>query len=225
MCSAVVSLLQNLFNQLIHSPVASVTPETELAYLALVPSKDEAVIKKQNLSHNADDADSDIIIIDPPVPAAAAATAEGSKSPSVLGKRSNNHLDTVTSPTDLDVDRMAIDSQAGEPAPSDDLSSNAVDSTAPMSASSEDRTVKRGRSVDEASRDELVPVEAPDGVVSILPSSEVQTTPSAPSAPPALPPRPNKPIDIVDLTSNESDLEKQVSNYMAFGEFATLDLT
>ncbi|KAK4698414.1 hypothetical protein P7C70_g7862, partial [Phenoliferia sp. Uapishka_3] len=35
-------LLHGLFNQLNHSPTSAVTPETELAYLALVPSKEEA---------------------------------------------------------------------------------------------------------------------------------------------------------------------------------------
>ncbi|GAA5836206.1 hypothetical protein JCM11251_007393 [Rhodosporidiobolus azoricus] len=90
-----VTLLQTLYNQLIHSPLA-VTPETELAYLALVPSKEE---EQFNTSASSDTLAAgpakgeEITLTDAP------AAEEEVKSPggsTVLGKRKNGAPDATS---------------------------------------------------------------------------------------------------------------------------------
>ncbi|ORY90173.1 hypothetical protein BCR35DRAFT_299734 [Leucosporidium creatinivorum] len=249
-----LELLQGLFNSLIHAPVAAVTPETELAYLALVPSKDEAELQQKPTAPapttTAEEEEDDLIIIDPPSnsnaissspvivpsPASPSASAEGLKSPTVLGKRRNDQIDpSLQQPTetDLDLNSMVIDSQppSTEPSPAEDIMVD--DSAAPLSPVSNssrklsisktgedgDRTVKRGRSLEAnvssaIGGGDLVPTEMADGVVELRSPDEVQL-PRIPSpeeekkVPPPLPPRP--------ATSKEAELEKQVSSYMAFG--------
>jgi hypothetical protein len=116
---------------------------------------------------------------------------------------------------------MAIDSHAPSndreaPAPVDDItvdgSSFSCSRKSPVTAN--DRSVKRGRSVD-VFVDDLVPAEGPDGVVEIVSSADMLShMVTDPPAPPPLPPRP--------VQTKESDLEKQVSNYMAFGRSSSI---
>lgn len=224
-----------------------------MAYLALVPSKDEADLQKPAPAPPAatEDEDDDLIIIDPPTstsnaissspvivpsPLSPSASADGLKSPTVLGKRRNDQIDPSLQPaeTELDLNSMVIDSQppSTETSPAEDIMVD--DSAAPLSPASNsscrlstvggedgDRTVKRGRSLEAhvpsaIGGGDLVPTEMADGVVELRSADEVQL-PQGPSkddkpAPPPLPPRPS--------TSKEAKLEEQVSSYMAFGELS-----
>ncbi|GAA6009632.1 ubiquitin-specific protease UBP2 [Rhodotorula paludigena] len=115
-----VTLLQTLYEQLIHSPISAVTPETELAYLALVPSKEEAdaaanasasspVVEKDKPLSDEPDA----IVVEPgKTDAMSAAAASGARSPSyILGKRKNGETDAV-SPAASSNTEMQLDSQS-----------------------------------------------------------------------------------------------------------------
>ncbi|SCZ90100.1 BZ3500_MvSof-1268-A1-R1_Chr1-3g01776 [Microbotryum saponariae] len=115
-----VVLLQTLFNQLIHSPSTSITPETELAYLALVPSKDEAEVL--TTTSPADD----LVILNDPARTSGSPIATTSmlpptsddsdlKSPSssILGKRRNSHLDSDIKGS-LALDQVRIESSQAQ---------------------------------------------------------------------------------------------------------------
>ncbi|BGP36249.1 ubiquitin-specific protease ubp2 [Rhodotorula kratochvilovae] len=110
-----VALLQTLYQQLIHAPVSAVTPETELAYLALVPSKEEA-----DAAAAAPAAAAQLTEEPEPLESAAPATAKPdiARSPtssSVLGKRKNGSdgATTVEAPTSpAAASQMQLDSQA-----------------------------------------------------------------------------------------------------------------
>lgn len=195
---AVVELLQGLFNQLIHAPVAAVTPQTELAYLALVPSKDEATVPKQAAAPTTT-MESDAALTAPLV---SPSREKQPTSPSILGKRRNDAL----SPSG---DLMALDekSPARATAPEDDI---IVGYGASSPLADDDRLSKRGKSVDDediamASSIATTPAENAPVAEDKLPSPML--------GPPPLPPRPDpKP------SGDEKDLVKQVSDYMAFGE-------
>lgn len=213
----VIELLQGLFNQLITAPVAAVTPATELAYLALVPSKEESAAK--------DTATLTEIKQPPPPPVGSPVDTspsanDGAKSPSVLGKRRQDQLDKEADL--LDLNPMDIDSQSpsrtGEP--------ESPASPNPMQAD-EDRSSKRGRSVDDGTsggaKDLVAMADAPHRsapspeqfLLGGLAAAEDASTKESAAVParvqaPPLPPRP--------VPNKADDLEKQVSNYMAFGE-------
>lgn len=222
-----------------------------------MPSKDEADLQKPAAPAPAattttdNDDDDDLIIVESvpstsnaissspvivPSPLSPSASADGLKSPSVLGKRRNDQIDPSLQPTEteLDLNSMVIDSQppSTETSPAEDIMVD--DSTAPLSPASNssrrlstagtggedgDRTVKRGRSLEASVSSafgggDLVATEMADGVVELRSPDEVQL-PTGPTKeekakPPALPPRP--------MTSKQAELEKQVSSYMAFGE-------
>ncbi|SCV68286.1 BQ2448_407 [Microbotryum intermedium] len=125
-----VALLQTLFNQLIHSTSTSITPETELAYLALVPSKDEAqVLTAATATANQiteTTTKDDLIILEDPARSSGSPIATtsmlpptnedaGVRSPSssILGKRRNSHLDTNVEAT-LALDQIHIESSQAQ---------------------------------------------------------------------------------------------------------------
>lgn len=197
-----------MYQQLIYAPVSAVTPETELAYLALVPSKEEA---------DAATATNDAAVADKPElteePAAMAtedetkpATDDDSRgSPSsVLGKRKNGG-DSMTddtqmhplSPTLAATSRrtsiLTINDDAGD-------AQMAESQTAPTGEDGDGPRIKRGKSVDRTSAGEDEPMKV--------------------DAPPPLPPRPALPAPAVDDRTGkekEKELERQFSTYMAFG--------
>ncbi|GAA5954026.1 hypothetical protein JCM21900_005384 [Sporobolomyces salmonicolor] len=221
-----VSLLQALFYQLIHAPVSAVTPETELAYLALVPSKEEAeafAAKKAEKGDKPGELPSpDLITLDGPELPTPTASPEEQKSPSILGKRKNS---------DANIDPMLIDkpvasaprSALGEKdlnrTADTDMADAAAASELPASphflGSSDERSFKRGRSVEHAQAEDLAATEAPDGVVEIAPVANPSTS-SEPIKvePPPLPPRRPEPER---AQTKDEQMELQVSNYMAFG--------
>ncbi|KAL8284166.1 hypothetical protein RQP46_004915 [Phenoliferia psychrophenolica] len=230
----VVFLLQGLFNQLIHAPTSAVTPETELAYLALVPSKEEPAAAEPQV----DDAIVvDEIVVDPepaapstsamdasPAPevgSPASTTSDEAKSPSVLGKRTSEHLDGTSS--DSDVDGMVIDSQPTAPAvraPLGDRDTNRNEITPPPSKSTEPRrsTSVHGHTAGAPSFDEnlatsLSAKEAPDGVVEIGSPDVEMAAPGPPPLPLRLPKGKEK-----GKEPEKTELEKQVSAYMSFGK-------
>ncbi|BGP12273.1 hypothetical protein JCM10213_000032 [Rhodosporidiobolus nylandii] len=207
-----VALLQSLYTQLIHSST-SVTPETELAYLALVPSKEEEAF-------NAPDPAAPL----PPPPASttaetsrkvdemtlsspgsgAAVMGEEVKSPggtSVLGKRKNGAQQVQEGVDDMVIDSQPSASPLPSPAPAGDA--EMADASAD-SAAEEGRIAKRGRSLDPAAASEAssVTLAAGEGEGK---DEEMQ--------PPALPPRPRE----EEKKEDKVDMETQVSSYMAFG--------
>ncbi|KAK4055088.1 ubiquitin-specific protease ubp2 [Microbotryomycetes sp. JL201] len=209
-----VELLQGLFRQLIHSPVNAVTPETELAYLALVPSKEEntGVTKQSNTTEKPADASKEPAAYDFAPQATSGATKEPI-SPSILGKRRANPFDEAHE----EQDAIAVDEQIApsEPALDHDILADVTDSetTSTTEQNADGRSIKRGRSIDSVAtkQTEIVTNEAADGVREIraLEDMAVDVAP----APPPLPPRPTT----ADAASKERDLSAQVSNYMAFG--------
>lgn len=221
--SLVVIHLQMLFNQLIHTPNTSVTPETELAYLALVPSKEEdkeaeakantttteLPLAKANYPLDEPitvDTGSDIIID----PVLLDGSLDKPKSPSVLGKRGSGHLDTTA---ELTLDGMAIDS-------SDDSSNTSILPSLIASPSSSftderERSVKRRGTTPLIGSDDLITRESGDGTMEIGSLMDIEMHPVVSEStsnftiaplPPPLPPRPV-----------QSTLEQEVSSYMAFG--------
>ncbi|GAA5867533.1 hypothetical protein JCM1840_002542 [Sporobolomyces johnsonii] len=219
-----VSLLQALFYKLIHAPVSAVTPETELAYLALVPSREEAeafAAKKAEKGEKPAELPSpDLIILDGPDLPAPTASPEEQKSPSILGKRKNS---------DANIDPMLIDtpvasaprSALGEKDLNRTADTDMADAPSPTSphfiGSSDERSIKRGRSVEhaQAQAEDLTATEAPDGVVEIAPVASTSTlSEPAKVEPPPLPPRRPEPER---AQTKDEQMELQVSNYMAFG--------
>jgi ubiquitin carboxyl-terminal hydrolase 25/28 len=207
----VVILLQSLFNSLIHSSDVAVTPETELAYLALVPSKEEEAKAPIETIVIDDDDDEDLHVTKLPTPV----------SPSVLGKRGSEHLDTngmhleamaIDSDLILDADSMVVDSRRRSPS---------------ALLAGDDRPVIKQRTSDSPSSsmpeladpEELTTKAAEDGVVEIgVPSDIEMATMAAGSStpfpvPPPLPPRGPR-------NRKTSDLGTEVSNYMTFGAFS-----
>lgn len=203
----VVILLKTLFEQLIHAPVSAVTPETELAYLALVPSREEveaaAASPDASLLTNEPGAiNSDSQTASRASPAASSDTV---KSPSsVLGKRKNGEPDDQAMQLDL---LSPVASKADRPLGERDLnrSLDAPSASKTFNGTSEEPDpedadnyprIKRGRSTD-----------GDKAEVSLM-----QLDKAASPAPPPLPPRPTAPPQ-----DKEKELERQVSTYMAFG--------
>lgn len=202
-----VILLKTLFEQLIHAPVSAVTPETELAYLALVPSREEveaaAASPDASLLTNEPGAiNSDSQTASRASPAASSDTV---KSPSsVLGKRKNGDPDDQAMQLDL---LSPVASKADRPLGERDLnrSLDAPSASKTFNGTSEEPDpedaddyprIKRGRSTD-----------GDKAEVSLM-----QLDKAASAAPPPLPPRPTAPPQ-----DKEKELERQVSTYMAFG--------
>lgn len=211
---AVVVLLQALYNQLIHAPTTSVTPVTELAYLALVPSKEENDLAKPPSLIVTDD---EVIIIEP--------SPTEAKSPSVLGKRRSDHLDETVA-----LEGPVAKSKSQSPAaasiePLDEDTRMQTGSPEPHEMERARQTRRRAGTTDSlspllgASSNETLPMttqETMDGVVEISAPVDVEmdvivSTP--PSVAPPLPPR-RQP----SLVSKVSDLGEEVANYMAFGK-------
>lgn len=198
-----------LFNQLVHASTTSVTPETELAYLALVPSKEELETSTvEPLVIEPVVPESDVIIIDP-VTTPSNPSAQRSKSPSILGKRGSEHLDD-TEVDALQVDDMVIDTQISSDAPLLSSDNNETLSISPVSPTSDERLAKRRTTP----ISDLVAIEAADGVTEIgappVGETSLPPVPSSPlQAPPPLPPRP----------AASKSLQEEVANHMAFGKF------
>lgn len=206
-----VILLQSLYNSLIHSSDVAVTPETELAYLALVPSKEEEAKAPIETIVIDDDEDED--------QALTLTKLSGPVSPSVLGKRGSDHLDT----DGMDIEAMAIDSDSSK-SPAGDVDSMAVEARRRSPSAllpGDDRPLIKQRtseSVISSSLDDLPPLIDADlptrdgegGVVEIGVPSDIEMATMITTGPPPLPPR--KP-----MKSRVSDLGTEVSNYMTFG--------
>lgn len=215
-------MLQGLFNQLIHAPTTAITPETELAYLALVPSKEEV-----DATASKTDAD-EIMTIDKSPTAmdvspsaespASTTTSDEAKSPSVLGKRTSEHLDGDLAQDDIDVDKMVIDPELKSPLGDRDM--NRKDGTPPPVAASLPRRASSAHgvttgaplspSIAENASPDLLVKEAADGVVEIGSPDVEMAAPGPPPLPPRLPKGKGK-------EPEKMELEKQVSSYMAFG--------
>ncbi|GAA6010202.1 hypothetical protein JCM10207_005664 [Rhodosporidiobolus poonsookiae] len=235
-----IALLQNLYTQLIHSPVSAVTPETELAYLALVPSKEEETFHRdQTAAQTSAPAPSSA----PPALSTADASSaptqdvEVLKSPSgasVLGKRKNGAA-SATSPAstntvDLVEDRlddMVIDSQsAASPIPPPSPAPIGTDAEmadgevpAETAEADEHRKTKRGRStdVDLTHADDDV-ADAQKALAARRDEDEDVDMPALGRVEgPTLPPRPTITTTAAGASGREKELEMQVSSYMAFG--------
>lgn len=207
-------LLQNLFNQLIHTSASSVTPETELAYLALVPSKDEAELKKPEMIIIDDHDD------DEETPMVVSPVETEAKSPSVLGKRRGDHLDgdaLELEPASMAVDLQAAKSPRGEEGSKEDeaMVDGGARPSRPSPALSDRSSAKRKGTTNAFDLSIDLPAkEAADGVVEIGEPSDIEMNTLAITAPPLPPRKPKK-----------ANLEKEVSSYMAFGSsplFGTL---
>lgn len=204
---AVVVLLKTLFEQLIHAPVSAVTPETELAYLALVPSREEAEAAAEPILAGPSSAEPDAIQTDSPASAASApppvaSPAESSemvKSPSsVLGKRKNDDEEDEVMQTELQSPTLSRSNQVlgerdmnrptGSVVAADDSAQTPSDGA---EDDAEQPRIKRGRSLENREQDPQ-------------PSQQ---------APPPLPPRPALPAP----DTKRQELERQVSSYMSFG--------
>ncbi|BGO98984.1 Ubiquitin carboxyl-terminal hydrolase 2 [Rhodotorula toruloides] len=207
-----VKLLQNLYQQLIHAPVSAVTPETELAYLALVPSKEEADATTATTDAPiADKAD----LTDEPVAMATEdeakiATDENSgRSPSsVLGKRKNGDdlmaedtqmhpLSPTLATTSRRTSILTISDEAGDAQMAE---SSQQQTPTPTGGDEDGHRIKRGKSVDRTVASDVEPMKV--------------------DAPPPLPPRPALPAPPTEAKTGkekEKELERQFSTYMAFG--------
>ncbi|KAK4052873.1 ubiquitin-specific protease ubp2 [Microbotryomycetes sp. JL221] len=244
-----VELLQGLFKQLIHSPVTAVTPETELAYLALVPSKEEEQFKQtkeeptgatsepptagkgmqSTIKDSPKLSTSTAALASPPLP-------DGSRSPSILGKRRNDevHQIELESGADAEVQPMKVDHQSGINSPHETIISGALDDASQIKGAhdqDDERSNKRGKSVDDgagisttldstAGNDDTSvsgPIDKDVREVEHVENVAMAEAESAASpvvaGPPPLPPRPIE----ADAKSKEKELSQQVSNYMAFG--------
>lgn len=228
-----MELLQGLFSNLISAPVTAVTPETELAYLALVPPKDEDTFQQRTAASATADANNKELPLEPAIESTSAASTvaidsayavdDEMKSPSVLGKRRNDQLEDETDLISLDPMVIESASPMSVPGPDSYVGANKASIDTPSSPSAtrqNDRSTKRGRSVDDTAKDtseELIDVDGIDvaqttektsaAVTSALATQEDEPMPLS-EAPP-LPPRPS--------VDNKGDLEKQVSSYMSFG--------
>lgn len=231
MHSIVVALLQSLFSQLIHADTPAVTPETELAYLALVPSKEEEEVKKKKQKEEEDDDDEVVIIsssVRPaprssPPPPPPSTTPEGMSSSTVLGKRTSDQLETEIDPT---LPEMNLPNQIarapgrgrdGERSESEDwmMVTPSHATPTPIAPSAEEDFIEFA---DSTQTEALITKETLDGTVEIGISSDIEMS----NAPPALPARPNgkgkeKELRFV-MNGPVNDLETQVSSYMAFGK-------
>ncbi|GAA5846834.1 hypothetical protein JCM9279_004459 [Rhodotorula babjevae] len=107
-----VALLQNLYQQLIHAPISAVTPETELAYLALVPSREEAEASTAPAATATLTEEPEPLVVtgsDKPVDSAASnGVRSPSSSASVLGKRKVGEEGAASPPS---MSGMQLDSQ------------------------------------------------------------------------------------------------------------------
>lgn len=242
----VVIMLQTLFRDLTHSNLSAVTPETELAYLALVPGKEEdfggTELTRGDSTSNPrapDDADDDLIIIDPLEKESAVQT----KSPSILGKRTTDEkedevpmlvssvhdsyapsssLPIYDSPSDplSHIPPSPADVEMAEASPLPNLSRSSS-----MIVDSDERDPKRGRSVDHYTSSSQPMVDASSNDAERMrglsqPQSQPEASPVEAFAPPAppLPPRPQaRPVLPERKQTKNEKLEAEVSSYMAFG--------
>jgi hypothetical protein len=255
-----------LFSQLVHAETSAVTPETELAYLALVPSKHEIATVEdaddevQIISSKKNDDDlmdmspistTPIVPVSPTAPAGSEATVATItaiideiqvKSPSILGKRTSDHLESE--PMILDVKESSRSPLRARDNNIDDndiiMDTPSILPTKlpllPLSATSQTPTLGSATSAQRGIHDDNLENRTPiqDRVegqqeddssieISKLDDDDVEMTIAAP----ALPPRKRS---IVERRANSmsqkkgkgvsKDLEKQVSSYMAFGEFS-----
>lgn len=204
----VVILLKTLFEQLIHAPISAVTPETELAYLALVPSREE--VEAAAAATSAPPPTCEPVTMKPESSstssASPAASSDEVKSPSsVLGKRKvgDNEDESMQvdllSPTANKSDRPLGDRDLNRlaDAPSAAVSAFRAESGERTGEESDYPRIKRGRSTDGDK------TEAPDMQLDKV---------ASPASPPPLPPRPTPAVP-----DEEKELERQVSTYMAFG--------
>ncbi|GAA5891905.1 hypothetical protein JCM8208_002930 [Rhodotorula glutinis] len=211
-----VALLQNLYNQLIHSSISAVTPETELAYLALVPSREEAeAATAPAATATLTEEPEPLVVVDTDKPADSTAS-HGVRSPSssssVLGKRKVGEEGAASPPS---TSGMQLDSQqtplssptlaSGGAAiaglslpplagPAVSAAEDADMADAPSPAGEVPRRSKRGKSEEERSGASSVTEkqgESPtDGEADEPMSLDPQSTEGDPGqAPPPLPPR------------------------------------
>lgn len=191
---AVIAHLQTLFFQLIHTPEPSVRPETELAYLALVSTRDEdeatspaletgpSTVEAQaglananpdqiNLSsdHNGVGGDG-LILSQPPMHSPDGEDKNPARlgSPSVLGKRSNDHLEP------MDIDR-----------PSPAAGTSAEGGTTQGSSSEGDFVVVDRDMEQQSPIEQTNATEAGRGVEAGLTSQETQSVEMETALPPA----------------------------------------
>ncbi|GAA5858390.1 hypothetical protein JCM8547_004674 [Rhodosporidiobolus lusitaniae] len=238
-----VALLQSLYLQLIHSPT-SVTPETELAYLALVPSKEEEAFHASNAPPSPSAAEKkkeeegkkkveEITLLDS-VDDELPRREEEVKSPggtTVLGKRKNGASSTdlpATASESQEVadqfDDMVIDSQQTQTGSSSSVTLAA--SPSPVPAGDAEMVDGTTAAVGEGEKEEDGEVEGrnPKRGRSLDPSRKepgeggLVTVDSALLAPP-LPPRSEEKEKGKEGYGKEKEreLEAQVQSYMAFG--------
>ena len=222
--------LQSLFRQLIVSKDRAVTPETELAYLALVPSKED--LAAESTEDERSPAQRDSMVVDEPTPVDASATTDvnmhegdSPKSPTVLGKRSVDHLETEN----VDVEMRT------SPRPEQQQQQQQQQSAEPTSTSSPKRTQTEesesttttttkapSRRAPQA-HTEMRVEEASDGVTEIRPATDndnAAAPPAPATAPPGDLPRPDGPPPLPPRPAGRTrrqTLEHQVESYMSFG--------
>ncbi|GAA5923833.1 ubiquitin-specific protease UBP2 [Sporobolomyces koalae] len=242
-----VILLRALFEQLSQSQEKAVTPETELAYLALVPGKEEFEAERDRKAKEAartNREDDDIIIVDPSEPDSQ--TLARSKSPSVLGKRRTEDkeeeeevpmlLDGSLPASVMDLTATTDESETNGSGDSEMVDASSIkpslsraSSTTLASSSDHERLAKKGRSVDQSQSEDVRMPGGNDQEFDLqqryaspppLPSTSSsvhQTGPAQPEAPP-LPPRPAQaPPAPVRRQTKQEQLEAEVNNYMSFG--------
>lgn len=207
----VTKLLAQLFQQLIHEKVASVRPTRDLAYLALVSTKDEEDTKIASTN-----ADASSMNVDSDVPASSAdprAGAEGlaagqsvdladrkekSGSPSVLGKRSSDHFEEEVAQMDVDG------------------ASPTTRRTSPEAIGSDLRSLDRGGDKEDA----LIAQAGEDGVMEIIPEGEARKAsvlkpePEEKANPPPLPPRKTSTLETNMMFGRQQDVGEAMDNVL-----------
>jgi ubiquitin carboxyl-terminal hydrolase 25/28 len=224
----VTKLLSTLFHSLIQDKVASVRPERDLAYLALVSSKDEDVSsqphgKEGNTSETKPvesgtekgmkvDGEASATTASAPTintseeglaaaqtPQVAPTEAEVG-SPSVLGKRSSDHFDE-------DLGKMDVDARTPEVA----TSPKAINSDLPEGANA----------ASAGNKGDMIAQPAEDGVIEIISASEarqstgmqvVETSSSQKKEPPPLPPRTPSITETNMMFGRQNDVSEAMDN-------------
>ncbi|GAA5975081.1 hypothetical protein JCM11641_000024 [Rhodosporidiobolus odoratus] len=205
-----VTLLQTLYTQLLHSPV-SVTPETELAYLALVPSKEEESFAQPSAASTTASTSKKVTELDL-VNSTGDAAREEVKSlggTTVLGKRKNGAEEAGV---EEKLDEMAIDSQ-----PSTSASQLPTPLLPPPAAASGDVAMEDMSVGEEGGAEEGERAKKRGRSLSQPLSAEGEKASGSGAVPPPLPPRPAVENSTKGEGKEKDEMQGKVENYMAFG--------
>ncbi|PLW54729.1 hypothetical protein PCANC_03669 [Puccinia coronata f. sp. avenae] len=184
------SQLQALFREMISTPLSAVTPERELAFLALVLSKDESPMNAPaattNANHNSSASTDATLVDEQPVMLAPAANATPSPSPPA-------HIASAGSSTVLG--KRKSESSGSDDGHSTGRNQMDVDSAHPLAATDKEPAAPV-KDLVMADASPAVPSSDPEPAASKAGSApfviDLTDDSAHPPAPPPLPPRPNR---------------------------------